>query len=368
MKKVIKYFACMCITVCLLVGSMAMLVGCGETKESKVMNVDVNPKLEFVLDKDNKVVSVTALNDDGSCILQGDVTFVGLSAEDATKTFLDKAKEYGFVVEADTNALTISISGDGADKLLNDIKLKAESHIETLGLELSVAKEKLNREAMEAIVAKCYGELTSAEIDEKSNSELVDLIKKSRDETKDLLTQDLKDLYYVERAESVMEAKISEIKTQVNAGSNFVKQGLIAGLEIAYNTLDTVYNTVQGYYTSAIQSLSTKMKSYVELKQQYIDARKENNTALIQSLEESVEFAKLALDSARSAIETSIAGIKTTLDNAKELVIEKINEIADGLNMSKIESAINTASTQAASILKNSYSTLNTNPWVLDLQ
>ena len=176
MKKIFKKIASCVVALCLVAGSVFMLAGCGEITESRVMNVDVNPKLEFVLDKDNKVVSVNALNDDGSCILQGNVTFTGLTAEEAVKLFLDKAKEYGFVIEADTNDFTISISGNDINNLFNNVKAAAEAHVTELGLELSVKQEQLTRENLEELVAKCYQEYTQTQIDNMNHQELVKLI------------------------------------------------------------------------------------------------------------------------------------------------------------------------------------------------
>ena len=40
------------------------------------MTVDINPSVEFMIDDQNKIVSVTALNDDGSILIVGEA-FVG---------------------------------------------------------------------------------------------------------------------------------------------------------------------------------------------------------------------------------------------------------------------------------------------------
>lgn len=360
MKNIFKKIACCVVALCIVLGSVVLLTACSETKEEKVMNVDVNPKLEFVLDKEDKVVSVNALNDDGTCILQGNVTFVGLSANEAVNLFLEKSKEYGFVVEADVNALTVSVSGDGADKLLNNVKATAEAKINELELNLTVAKETINREALEQIVAKCYQELTTAQIDELSNTELVDLIKKSREETKDLLTEELKNLYYSDRAEKVISAKIAEIKNQ----AGLVKQMLVAALETAYTSLETAYNQIQGFYTSAMTSVNEKMEQYIELKKQYIEARKAENTQLANSLKTSVDTLKTSLDTARTAIDNQIATVKTQLDTAKNLVVTKIDELMEGLDESKIQTAVNNAKTEVVNTLKTTYEEINKNLWV----
>lgn len=366
MKKIIKRIASCVVALCLVVGSMFVLAGCGKdpVKENKVMNVDVNPKLEFVLDNENKVVSVNALNDDGTCILQGNVTFIGLTAEDAVELFIDKAKEYGFVIEGDTNALTVSVSGEGADKLLNDVKSAAESHITSLGLNLSVAKEKINREALEQIVAHCYQEYTVSQIDELSNNELVELIKKSREETKDLLTQELKDLYYTERAEGVMEAKIAEIKAQINAGSNSLKKIEVVALESLYSALNSAYDSIQSIYTNSMASLNSKMEAYVELKKDYIEARKAGNLEIAESYGTTLNSVEKQLNDARELINTQINALNSDLDTAKNSVLSKISELKSGLNLENIESKINSAKDSVLSTLKTTYEDINKNVWL----
>ena len=59
--------------------SCFMLFSCapsenGEEKEKSTrMTIDLNPSVEFMLDEENKVVSVTALNDDGAILIAGEV-------------------------------------------------------------------------------------------------------------------------------------------------------------------------------------------------------------------------------------------------------------------------------------------------------
>ena len=46
------------------------------------MTVDINPSVEFMIDDQNKIVSVTALNDDGSILIVGEA-FLGKTPEEA---------------------------------------------------------------------------------------------------------------------------------------------------------------------------------------------------------------------------------------------------------------------------------------------
>ena len=50
------------------------LFGCKKTPQEESLSrvtVDINPSIELLVDEENKVVSVTALNDDGNIIIDG---------------------------------------------------------------------------------------------------------------------------------------------------------------------------------------------------------------------------------------------------------------------------------------------------------
>lgn len=122
MNKIIKNMFSSLFMLVLVICCCFTVVGCScnddETdKTSKVMNLSLNPSIELVLDKDNKVVSVNALNDEGNYIVSN-VTFTGLTAEDAVDAFLEATKENGFIIEgevsANENQLKIAISGENA--------------------------------------------------------------------------------------------------------------------------------------------------------------------------------------------------------------------------------------------------------------
>lgn len=61
----------------LLAGIALPLSSCSKGKKPPEgtytrMTVDVNPSIEFMVDDENKVASVTALNDDGSILIAGE--------------------------------------------------------------------------------------------------------------------------------------------------------------------------------------------------------------------------------------------------------------------------------------------------------
>lgn len=60
-----KKIAACGLSVALAVGTGVLLTGCGGSEKDAAarMQVDINPSVEFILDADNKVLSVTALNE-----------------------------------------------------------------------------------------------------------------------------------------------------------------------------------------------------------------------------------------------------------------------------------------------------------------
>ena len=118
-------------------GALALMIGVGATaftgcscdedpNELQIMNLSVNPGVEFVVDENDKVLSVTASNEDGAYLLEKFTEFTGMSAKDAALKFIEMSEEYGFVVSGTANgeSITISVSGEGAEKLYNDVKGK----------------------------------------------------------------------------------------------------------------------------------------------------------------------------------------------------------------------------------------------------
>ena len=195
------------------------LTGCGKDKdpnELQIMNLSVNPGVEFVVDENDKVLSVTASNEDGAFLLEKFTEFTGMTAKDAALKFIEMSEEYGFVVEGTANgeSITISVSGEGAEKLYNDVKGKISSKVNELGLTIGQMVE-ISDEELESIVQQCYQEYTASEIDNMTDEKLLELIKQSREETKGIYTEQERLEYYKERAEKILEAKIETIKEYI---------------------------------------------------------------------------------------------------------------------------------------------------------
>lgn len=98
------------------------------------VGIDVNPSVSLVLDKDNKVLSVVAENEDAQVLLYGEAELVGLSAEDAAKKIAQLAVELGYLNE-DNYGVNITVEGKAsAEKLASGIEAAFTTSAEGLGL------------------------------------------------------------------------------------------------------------------------------------------------------------------------------------------------------------------------------------------
>ena len=169
------------IGICLLltiVLSAFSFTSCSKAKpeESSVtrMTVDINPSVEFMIDDQNKIVSATALNDDGSILIAGEV-FVGKTPEEAVEMMVTLASDTGYLVkgnvEASENTVKISVSGDSkyAEQLKKDIIEKANDTLKALDINGTVEKaEALKIDALRkmALSTSLYTEEEIAAMDE----------------------------------------------------------------------------------------------------------------------------------------------------------------------------------------------------------
>lgn len=369
-------------TVCmfLLLLSTLTLSGCKKTKkEETVMNISCNPSVEFILDKDNKVVSVTALNEDGNVILVGE-TFVGLTADEAAKLFVKISTETGFIVEGSTsnNEVKVSISGDSkkANQIYDDVKSKVSKYLSDNNINVNLKNiEAPTLDELKALVKDAYPTIKDEILNSLSESELINYLKEVRILTKDLFSQGLKDAFVAMKDYEIEFAK--DEKT----------------LEII-NTLDSTYSLVISQYSAAVKNLNDAKVKLEEARNKYLLSEtsdyqlklKELNDAKdkllkakneLANMEEGLEKQAKAIEvatletaygleetayntyynSANLAIDSSLLAINTiikSLETLKENMPEEIKTILQN-KANEIEDAANTAKNDLLESFENSY-------------
>ncbi len=339
--------------------------------EATRMTVDINPSVEFMIDGENKVVSVTALNDDGGIIIAGEA-FIGKTPEEAVEMMVNLASETGYLVkgnvDADENTVKISVSGNTeyAENLINEVTEKANSVMTSLDIKGQVEKvEALSLEAVRSL-ALSTSLYTEEEINAMSEEQLYKVIAAGRIETAMLLSEELRTAYY-----SAKEHKISFAESEETAK-------VIATMGGIYAITHTTYKSALDMYSSAITELdefryemlvspeSEYQRSLAALREAKVEFLKQRNytaslevdgeeyasaTVTLQASEENYNNLLAAYEALgaqiNASMEAMIASLRASEEQLKELektlfdeqieakLAEKAAEIEANMNAAK---------------------------------
>lgn len=339
------------------------------TTEVKRMTIDINPSVEFILDAENKVVSVTGLNDDGDLLISGEI-IVGKTAEEASEFVVKLATDAGFIVEGDEeNAVSISISGKEkeVEELYNKVKNKVNAFLNSEGVTATLKKvEAVKIDVLKEMVAKCYPELTAEEINAKTEEELLDLLKLSRIECQELKSEALRESYYkaknyhfnlasYEKTLEIIEGLGEEYQELVTLYQNAIVkyQEAITAIETAqYN----YFVDPESDYQKALNSLHDKKAEILDLKKQISEASSIDAISLkIDLAQKEVEYEalKTGLETAKELADVAVEALITALKTAEQALINIANELPAeietvlGEKAGQIDEAVNKAKDEA---------------------
>ena len=377
MKKVLKKLGMLALTLVILCLSAISLTACKEKDENQVMVLSMNPEIEFILNSKDKVVSVTAKNEDGVYMLRAGVNFVGMSAEQAAVKYLEKCEEYGFVIKGglinDSQDLTISVSGEGDEDLYKSIVKETKSIRNDYNVHVMKMVE-IDDDELEEMVAVCYQELSNQYIENLNETQLINLLKQSREETKELYTEQEKINYYVERAQTTITAKLNAIEEYINAGTNNVILGLT---EVYYNVKSVYEDIVERQFTNVYEDISDKFESitginadieeYIAGKKEYFEKYQQYKQGQISK--ETLVYAKAAADQNKTALkirqEGALESIRITvvqfIHNQLVVLNEGFNMALNYMNMT--EKQLQTKIDAQIVALKNDYVSKRNDPW-----
>lgn len=243
---------------CLLIGMALPLASCKKSEPTPPegtytrMTVDINPSVEFMVDDQNKVVSVTALNDDGSILIAGEA-FVGKTPEEATRMVVSLATDAGYLVKGEIHVentdesqkIEISVSGnsDYAKELAKNVKSDVEKYLKDNKITATVESVKAKTlDEMRKVVIE-DGLFTEDEVKNMTEEQLYKALAAGRIETAQLLTAEMREAYY--RAKDY---KISFVEKQATAD-------IISGMGATYKVLMSGYSTALAAYSASIDTL-----------------------------------------------------------------------------------------------------------------
>jgi hypothetical protein len=334
------------------------------------MTVDINPSVEFMIDDQNKILSVTALNDDGSILIVGE-TFIGKTPEEAVEMMVTLASETGYLVSGNAqmteNTVKVSVSGDSkyAEQLMKDISKKADAVLKELDIPGQVEKaEALKIDALRemALATSLY---TEEELSAMDEGQLCKVISAGRVETALLLTEEMREAYYTAK-----EYEISFAQREETAK-------IIQGLGGLYNLTHVAYKTALDVYSTAITELdqfrydmlvspeSEYQKSLTKLREAKVELLKQKNytasldvngeeyasaTVTLQLSEENYDKMLAAYEKIGTELNASLEALIATLRQAESKLVELEETLFDENieaklqeKASDIEAALNAA-------------------------
>ena len=313
------------------------------------MTVDINPSVELMIDDQNKVVSVTALNDDGGILIVGEA-IVGKTPEEAVEMIVTLAADTGYLVrgsvEAEENTVKISVSGNTAyaEQLMKKVSEKADGVMKALDIKGKIEKaEALKIDALRKI-ALSTSIYTEDEINAMDEEKLNKVISEGRIETALLLSEEMRTAYY-----SAKNYKISFAEREETAK-------VIEGLGGIYKMTHTAYKAALDVYSAAIAELdsfrydmlvsqeSEYQKSLAKLREAKVELLKQRSytasldingeeyasaTVTLQLSEENYNKILTAYEKLGTDLNASVESLLNTLRQAEAKLVELEDTLFD---------------------------------------
>lgn len=298
-----------------------------EKGETSRVTVDINPSIELIVDEDQKVVSVTALNDDGAIIISGEA-IVGKTVEDAVKLIVNVSTETGYLVkgevEASPNNVKISVSGDSeyAKKLNDKLVESTKKFLEDSGIKSGVEKVKaMAIEDLRKLVVK-YSTYTEEEVAEMSEEDLIKALAVGRIETAQLISEEMKKLYF--------EAKEYEISFAQREETTKIIKGLGSAYTVLYNSYA---DAVNAYRKVIDQVEQVKYDALISPDSAYQQALTLMRDAKIKYLEKKSFVASLEIGDTRLQVEIkNLENLKAKYEEFEQAYIETGNKAIEGFD------------------------------------
>ena len=247
-------------------------------KQKTVMNVCLNPEVEFLLDGDNKVISVNAINEEGNLIISSEAfsDIEGKTAEEAAKLFVEVSKDTGYLVQTEVqageNELKISISGDLelAKTLYNSVETQVKSYLETVDIQATIEQqEALTEEYLKSLIEECAPYVETAEM---QYADLIDTLIESRKETSELYSQQLKEVYYEAKAFAMEQASLEVMRNKLSLLQK-------AAFDICNGTYELAVKAIEAeryiFIVGENSAHNLALKALQEVKIDYITTRSE---------------------------------------------------------------------------------------------
>ena len=289
---------------------MLALASCGGKENAPdkgvtYVAIDVNPTVEMTLDKNGRVLTVYAANEDAEVMLYQADGIVGEKVADAAKRIAELAEEYGYLTE-DNATVSVAVStenGKNADEVYAAVKQNFEEGCKKVSASVARCVDAVSEAKLNALKAKypdnadisamtvekyrlvrsamlADRKLTVTEAAAKTEAELTEIVTAKREERKAILSRAME--MAVENAQLIYDQTRANLVNTV-----YLKYG---GTEaVRYAALDNAYFAVSlmikvngdlaefGITEAAVREVATKIGIPVEKIDEFVADCKDSN-------------------------------------------------------------------------------------------
>lgn len=322
----------------LILGILSM-TGCQKEDtiktEKTVMHLSLNPEIEVVLDEEDKVVTVNALNEEGNLIISAEAfeNVEGKSSEEVVELFIQVSKDTGYLVSGQVtdgdNQVSISISGDKAlaQKLYDDISQHLQEYIEQNDIHLALTQvAAVTEEELRQALAECAPYIEEAKLAAMEHKELVEELVACRKETAQMYSQELKNAYYEAKCFAFEQAKLEVLKQQLPA----MEQVLFDVLNKAY--VSSVELLEKTRYELLVADYSAYQLALADLRLRKAEFLVYRNELSAQNPEDMTQEMQEHLASLEAALERAEAVLVAQGDEAHRILDEIRSKMDTGYN------------------------------------
>ncbi|MEG0963165.1 MAG: hypothetical protein RSF88_09935, partial [Lachnospiraceae bacterium] len=130
------------------------------SEELSYLALDINPSMELMIEKGNRILSITAANEDAAKLLEG-LALKGMDLEEGMEHIVKALKESGYLGTEVTNDLLISVSdGSISEEVLKNVNAGIQTAIQAEGIKVSLMTQKIK--ITEEDIAAAHGYKISA--------------------------------------------------------------------------------------------------------------------------------------------------------------------------------------------------------------
>lgn len=320
-----------CILLAIVIGVIALNNKKVNAKEyNAIVQVDVNPSIQMVVDEENKVLSITGLNDEGKMIIYGEA-IVGKNLDEALEIIVKIETDLGYLVEgSDDNKVTLTISAN-TEEITNKIEEFSRNTLnkvlEETGVIATIETAKgYAEEELKLLAKELDPTLTEEEINNFNYNDYVHVVQLYHLEVVDLASVKLEEMYNEFKNYQISITEKEAVKNAVNH-LDIIYQGLIHAYNLAYDALNNAYTSMQdGYYSQFIDPTSEYQKAWLELaelKQAYLDQRVVVANLTEEETDEKIFQEVQKLESLKREYEAKLA-ILESIEKASSTVYETL--------------------------------------------